>query len=319
MTPLHEPKKPDPLNPIPPQSLQKLEWLRRYGWKYKWHVLTVVVLIAGWVFIKRIVLSYWRTNKVTATVLAFNPENAELSLRLNNGTDHEVVLEQVYYTFFTTNREALKPVSIDLAKECPNPLIKVPEMGGFEIMHREVRQQSRVSAEPPLISLDWGAATNRWLVRLLESPLLAIDAGKPFLTNLVPYATGFRTACDVFVEDAPLELGVHFGLLGASAPEGVYEVDLPLGLFTRGENRSRFVPRTAFPVTVDLKQSDPRKWKHFEQSSFHVTGKQWVKLRPAEESTENGLYYFRVMTDSNAFFLCPGEIMTNRSTTSKVE
>ena len=287
MTPLRKTKEPDPLEPIPPESFQKLEWLRRYGWKYKWYVLTIIMVIAVWAFIQWPVLRFWRSNKVTATVLSFNPDNAELSLRLNNGTDHEVVLEHVYYTFFTTNREALKPVSIDFAKECPNPLIKVPEMGGFQTMHREVRQQSRVSAEPPVISLDWGATTNRWLVRLLESPLLSIDAGKPLLTNLVPYAIGFRTACDVFVDDAPLELGVHFGLLGASASEGVYEVDLPLGIFTRGENRSQFVPKTAFPVTVDLKQSDPRKWKRYEQESVHITAKRWVKVRPAEEPTEN--------------------------------
>jgi hypothetical protein len=184
-------------------------------------------------------------------------------------------------------------------------------------MHRELREEIRVSE--PRISLDWGIVTNRWLVRLIESSLLSIDAGKSLLTNLVPYSVGFRSACDVFMDNTPLELAVHFSLLGTSASKGIYEVDLPLGIFTRGPDGSWFVPKAVFPMTIDLKQFDPRSWKHVKLSSIPVPPNQWTTIKPAEFSTENGLYYVRVMTESNIVFLCLGEILTNRSTAAKVE
>ena len=41
-------REPEVLEPKPPEILQKLQWLKRYGWKYKWHVLAAaLVLLSG--------------------------------------------------------------------------------------------------------------------------------------------------------------------------------------------------------------------------------------------------------------------------------
>lgn len=39
------PKNQEPLEPKAPETLQKLKWLRLYGWRHKWYVLIGIVLI----------------------------------------------------------------------------------------------------------------------------------------------------------------------------------------------------------------------------------------------------------------------------------
>ena len=269
----------DPLEPKPPEILQKTRWVMLHWRDYKGSILAVVVLLAlGFVFkndVWQFIARHCGSDALNATIIEFDQQTCALSIRFDNPGKRTAIINDVYFTIGPADKAIVVPKVFpdNLAKMPPNTLpLHIPPWCGLE-------------------RINWHPRLN---VCLLKPPSLVLRGSDSIMTNLVPTSTSFRAICDQFVEDSRLKLGVHFALHDAAG--GNHDIDVDLGVYSASQNHSYLESENRLPLTVALLPSPAQKWKRSKEGIITLGPTKWETIFPDETMTPQGERWQRIKT-----------------------
>jgi hypothetical protein len=282
---MNEPELKEPVEAKTPQVIQQLEWVRRYGWKYKFHIL-ILILVSAWWWAPIVVnscssLLVWvKGEKLVATIIDFKQENKSVALLFDNRTSNPVVIEEIYFTMWHRGLVGcFKVLQGADRRGAPDDCLvfRVPAFGGFEI----IGDQPRLN------------------VSLLSSRL-SIAPKSQVITNLVASSDSFHCAVDCFIDRSPLDLGVQFRLLRES--EEWHEVHLPLGTYASESGASSLVRGDSL-WAINLLPSPRREWKERNEHCLMLNGTNWVEMPWKIALADHNKLWRRITVGSNSVLI----------------